>query len=415
VKPPENESYAAVVVRINNVVQLNGLDNLVGAPLLGYQALISKQTDVTQLAVLFTAETQLSEEYARTNNLHRHGNLNDDPTVTGYLEDNRRVKAIKLRGHRSDALLMPLLSLAYTGYNLTQLQAGDTFDKLNGHEICRKYVRRGRNTQGSPRATIDNNTRVDKKYLPEHFDTANYFRSMHLLNDGDKIVITQKLHGTSIRIGHTLVARKLKWKERLAKKLGIKVQTTEYDYVYGSRKVIKDPNNPNQNHYYGMDLWSNEGKKLEGLLPRGYVLYGELVGWTPDHAPIQRGYTYGIPEGERELYVYRVTYVNVDGHQTDLGWEQVKEFCNSIGVKHVPELDYGHWLDESEIAEYWLDKRLADCLSNVLPVDYGTVDEGICLRREGLRPLILKAKSPMFLQHETKMLDKEVEDIEEDA
>ena len=47
---------------------------------------------------VFPAEVQLSGEYARFNNLHRHGNLNADQGQAGYLEDNRRVRALKFRG-----------------------------------------------------------------------------------------------------------------------------------------------------------------------------------------------------------------------------------------------------------------------------------------------------------------------------
>jgi hypothetical protein len=41
-----------------------------------------------------------------------------------------------------------------------------------------------------------------------------------------------------------------------------------------------------------------------------------------------------------------------------------------------------------------------------------TVDEGVCLRQEGVVPLILKAKSGVFLAHETKLLDKGESDME---
>src|SRR5688572_24629984 len=108
---PENPNYAANIERVRNLVPLEGLDNLVAVPLLGYQALVSKDTPIDELAVLFTAESQLSLEYAYENNLHRHGDLNKIESEQGYLEDNRRVKAIKLRGHNSNALLMPLASL----------------------------------------------------------------------------------------------------------------------------------------------------------------------------------------------------------------------------------------------------------------------------------------------------------------
>lgn len=418
-KPPVNVNYAAVVVRIRALVPLAGLDNLVAAPLLGYQAIVSKDTQVGDFGILFVAETQLSEEYARLNNLHRHSNLNDDESAKGYLEDNRRVKAIKLRGHRSDALFMPLTSLLYleddkNRLHLFEFKEGDAFDVLNGHEICRKYTRPTRGRMAAQQTAKE--SRVDKRFMPEHFDTENYFRNVDKLKFGELCYITQKLHGTSIRIGHTIVSRKLSWWEKLAKKVGVKVQETEYDYVYGSRKVIKDPNNPEQNHFYGVDLWTMEGERLKGLLPKGFIVYGELIGWTPDNAPIQKGYTYGIPEGGRGLYVYRVTYVNPEGRQTDLSWDQVKEFCTAHGLNHVPELSKfwaNEWMTEHIIPDY-LDVRLADEYPQALPVNKGMVDEGVCIRRDGLTPLILKAKSPIFLQHETKMLDQEeVVDIEE--
>jgi hypothetical protein len=39
-------------------------------------------------------------------------------------------------------------------------------------------------------------------------------------------------------------------------------------------------------------------------------------------------------------------------------------------------------------------------------------DEGVCVRADGLAPYILKAKSPLFYEHETKMLDEEALDME---
>jgi hypothetical protein len=40
------------------------------------------------------------------------------------------------------------------------------------------------------------------------------------------------------------------------------------------------------------------------------------------------------------------------------------------------------------------------------------VDEGVVVRVEGIMPRVYKAKSPIFLGHETALLDKEVVDLE---
>ena len=421
-KPPVNDNYAATVVQIRNIIPLENCDNVVGTTLLGYQAIVSKDTKVGDIGVVFTAETQLSLEYASNNNLHRHGDRNVDPGKVGYLEDTRRVKAIKFRGHRSDALFMPLSSFDFISpaYK-TDLRVGDTFDTLNDIPVCNKYViKKGAGAESQGRRRRED--RIDEALFPKHFDTANYFKSQHLLQD-EMVWVTQKLHGTSIRVGHQLVQRKLSWKEKLAKKFGVKVQETEWDYIFGSRNVVKDANSPEDSHFYDSDLYTLEGKKLEGLLPKGFVVYGELVGWTPEGAPIQSGYTYGLPLGTRELYIYRVTFVNSDGQQVDLDWDSLKEWCLSVGLKHVPEIGWEFADDLERYVNRLLDLNLAEEFKNsdetfahnLLPVGKGMVDEGVVIRRDGLRPLVLKAKSPKFLAHETKMLDKEVADIEAEA
>lgn len=416
-----SENYSATVVRVKHIIELDNCDNVVAVPVLGYRAIVGKDTQVGDLLVVFPAETQLSEAFASAANLFRHSEKNADPTAKGYLEDNRRIRAMKFRGHRSDALAMSLNSFINAVFKMGVhtsvvglLNEGATFDHLDGTEICRKYVIKTRS--GPTAATPQEKAfkRVDDKFLPLHYDTANYFRAAERGEIGDEfIVVTQKVHGTSVRIGHTIVKRQLTWLERLAKRLGIRVAETEHDYVFGSRKVIKDANNPNQNHWYGDDLWSREGAKYADLLPKNTILYGELIGWVDEHTPIQPNYTYDVPNGEARLYVYRVAVVTDDGNIFDLSWDAVKEFCRERGLRYVPEVWSG--FHSGFNVDEWLD------------VNYGTVhtdeptvplspespcDEGVCIRVEGLAPRIYKAKSPVFLGHETAMLDKEVVDLE---
>lgn len=215
---PQNENYAAVIVQVRAINTLPKRDRIFGVPLLGLQAITDASTQVGDLVVMFGAETQLSLEFAAENNLHRHGNLNKDESKAGYLEDNRRVRAIQFAGNRSDALIMPLESLAYTGVDVADLREGDTFDKLNGHDICNKYVVK---TKGEPKFQAKKERRVDEKFFPQHFDTANYWRNLDTLNSTDWITVTQKLHGTSLRVGFVPVARKLNWLERLLLKIGV--------------------------------------------------------------------------------------------------------------------------------------------------------------------------------------------------
>lgn len=401
-----NSNYAAVVVQVSAVNKLDNCDNVVGIPVLGYQAIVSKDTKVGDIGIVFPAETQLTDEFCRQNNLYRHSEKNVDPEQKGYLEDNRRVKAMKFRGHNSSALFMPLYSLGYTGLDTRVLKPGDIFDNVNGKEICKKYVVKQPVTRIEKNKLAAKVRRVDEKFLPRHFDTDNWFRNKDSISNHVPVIVTAKLHGTSVRLGNTLVKRQLAWYERLAKRFGVKVQEYEYDYIAGSRRVIKDPKDNDQNHYYATDVWTKALSVVKDAIPQGYVIYGELVGWVDDK-PIQPSYTYNVPQGMNVLYVYRVAQVNPQGFSVDLSWDQVKEFCNDRGLQYVPELGRMSALDFSLWVEQYLDVRFNELFGHKCPpLAAGLVDEGVCVRIEGLVPYILKAKSPKFFEHETKLFDE---------
>ena len=420
---PKNSNYAATVVRIERLIPLTAdgpgkmdCDNVVGAPLLGYQAVVSKDTQVGDVGIVFTAETQLSDEYIRENNLYRHPESNKDTKKSGYLEDNRRVKAVKFRGHRSDALFMPLSSLAFTKIRLDELEVGDTFDVLGGKEICQKYEIKRKTVARVEKNKHKEFKRVEEKFLPEHYDSENYFRNRDAIAPGREIIVTQKLHGTSVRIANTIVKRKLTLRDKIAKAMGAHIAETEFDYVYGSRRVIKDVNNPDHQHFYDSDIWTDAGQKIHDSIPENFILYGELIGYTPNGALIQDRYAYDLDPGQNDLYIYRVAMVSNQGMLVDLAWDLVKEFCRDRGIKHVPELWRGQHMNFK--AEDWLNKNFHKELHGGYPqavplADDSPCDEGVCVRVDGIAPYILKAKSPDFLQMESENLDKGVIDTEE--
>ena len=413
---PSNPNYAATVIRVKSLVKLSNSDNLQGIPVFGLQAIVDMQTQVGDIGVLFPCEVQLSDEYCRENNLFRHAEQNKEPDKRGYLEDNRRVRAIKLRGNRSDALFLPLDSLSYC-VNPNDLREGDVFDALNGHELCKKYevVVRSHGVNNKQQRI---QSRVDGRFMPEQFDIRHFLREIDSIDPQAECIVTQKLHGCNIRVANTLVARRLSLIERIAKRFGIKVQEQEYDKVYGSHHVIKDAENPLHKHFYDYDVWTEAGSKIADAIPQGYVLYGELVGWTRDGKPIQKNYTYDQPVCTNKIYVYRVTHINPQGIQCDLSWEQVKEFCRSIGVAYTPEIARTHVdylaLQQPNLLDEYMDVNYHELWQKtngliaeepVKLAPESPCDEGVCIRVEGMQPRIWKVKSPMFLGHETKMLD----------
>lgn len=409
----DNPNYAAEVVVVDRLIEFSELDNLRGVAAFGYQVLVSKDVSVGDRLVVFPAEAQLHPQLAKAFNLNRDATLNADPTAIGYLEKNLRVRAIRLRGIRSDALAL----------NADQFEAlygplpepGVKFDTVGDFGLCRKYVVPVKaSTQGGAKQEKVWR-RVEDKYLPEHPDTEQYFRNRDRIPTDATIIVTQKLHGTSIRLGRTIVKRRLTWRDKIARILGVAVSDTEFDAVFGSRKVIKDPNNPNQNHFYSDgDIWTLNGQQYAAQIPENVVVYGELVGYTSSGGAIQSGYVYTAQPRTADLYVYRVAVVTRDAHVYDLSWDGVREFCAERGWKHVPELWRGPHADF--VAEDWLDKRFADTYAQAVPLSGPkTVDEGVCIRRDGVNPLILKAKSSLFLLHETNSIDAGEVDIESES
>lgn len=420
---PINRDYAAIVTRLPKPVDLPGLDNLVGLQVLGSQALVSRDSEYGELALVFTAGTQLSEEFAYKNNLHRHSDKNEDQSQTGYLEDNRHIRALKLRGHSSSALVLPLHSVAYIkGVDISEFKEGDTFDRIGDHEICKKYV----NKRTFKERQFEKNkkvfSRVDAKFLPIHYDTDSFFKNSHVIPEDCEVTVTQKLHGTSLRIANTIVQRKVTWKDKLASKLGAVVAATEYDYVYGSRRVVKDANNPSHVHFYDSDIWSLKGSELKGLIPQGYLVYGELIGWTPEGSSLQSKYTYNVPNPLAELYVYRVATINPEGVVTDLTFDQIVEFCRDRDLKVVPLLWRGKYKDFKP--EDWVDYPGFPTMHNYHEDGYpqavplckeSPCDEGVVIRADGLAPYTLKAKSETFVQHDNKIMAEGLLDMEEEG
>lgn len=425
-----NSNYAPLVVdpRRAEVFSLEGRDRVLGLKAFGMNAIVGKQW-IEQIReeggwiVMIPAGTQVSEDFARENNLHRHNGLNADPTETGYLEDNRRVKAIRMGGHPSDALVVDYENAWFPGGPLPGgIVHGTAFDTVDGVTFSQKYVVPVKNNGQSLRSKQGAaKVRVTSEHFPEHFDTKNLFRDDPFRPE-DHVFVTQKLHGTSVRIGRVPVRRDLRWFERLAKRLGVEVDEYDYQVVVGSRRVTKSIDGKvedNKEHWYEAgDIWTQATQHMHNLLPDGFIVYAEVIGWTPDGAPIQPGYTYNLPVGESAAYIYRVAVLAESGDLVDLPWRAVQRFAEARGWATVPELEANTY--DLVSADVYLDRRLADYngpwRTDAVPLsDKDTVDEGVVVRYDGgTQPVVRKAKSPIFLGHESKVMDQGLTDTEEE-
>lgn len=430
----DSKNYTCQVIKLPPKRAVNGLDKLVEVNYLGNSVLVSKDSPEDVLYLFFPAESQISHDFLSKNNLYRHSELNADPNEKGYFEDNRRVKAVKFKGIISTGFLIPITAIP-DEYHIakgigTFFAPGDEFNEVSGYEVCRKYVRK-RNPGGqtgfkNPRAKLLDGI-IDEKFAPEHPDTAHLLKNAHKLSLDDRITISYKLHGTSARTYNTLVKRKLNWKERLAKKFGVKVQEEEYNYVAASRRTLKSVDFeelPGKNHFFVEgDLWSEVAKnEIKDKLFKGESIYYEIIGKTYGGESIQGGYSYGLDKPK--IYVYRIAQINPQGVEVDLSHDQMEERARQLGLEICPVFfkgTLGEFIDKYDSGQTYVDivEPLTRIFYNKLLekpsiLDPTVVEEGFCLRLDKYpKAEIYKIKSKKFLEHETKAKDKELVDLEE--
>ena len=95
-----------------------------------------------------------------------------------------------------------------------------------------------------------------------HLDTSQLFRNLHEITPDSLISVSYKIHGTSTISSYILCKKPLKWYEKILKKIGVNIIDTHYDYIWSSRKVIKNSElNSNAEHYYKEDIWGISHKE----------------------------------------------------------------------------------------------------------------------------------------------------------
>ena len=429
-KKPINENYAAMVVEIKKLVPLAKCDNIQAAIIMGQQVIVGKDVKIGDVGLYFPLETQLTEVYLSANNLYRKNNaeLNSDKTKSGYFDINGRIRSQKLGKHLSEGLFMPLNSLKFTGINVGDLKIKDEFDEINGIVICRKYVVKKNKTPGLPGNKKEKNPKKYESKLIDnqfrfHQDTNMLYKNLHKIEPDTLISITYKEHGTSAISSKILCKKKLTWVEKFLIILGVNIIHTQNDYIYSSRKKIKNEElNSEGSGYYDEDIWGIAHNEIKDVIQDGMTLYYEIVGFTPNGTAIQKGFDYGCSQekGEHKIKVYRITYTNSSGKVFEFSAKQVQQWCERYDLIPVKELFYGYaseFSDERLNKENWEDKFLEtikerynekDCYicKNEVP------EEGVVIRVEGVTFEAYKQKSKRFYDWETDMNDKGVVDME---
>jgi hypothetical protein len=445
-----NPNYLCKVIVVKNLRKHTNADKLLVFTVDGNDIITSNQTQEGQVSIYFPLECQINHEYLAGGNDYRKSlGFNADPeSAGGFFEDNGRVKAVKLRGQKSEGYVVPISSLSVITDKWEDLNnhIGEEFDTIDTVLLVKKYIPRGTKTQGEQKEGKPGDKRrkfesrlVDNQFRL-HYDTAQLGKNLHRLQPDDLISITWKLHGTSFVSSKILCKRKPTWSERFGAWItrvfgGGETTFGEYANVYSSRKVIKNEDiNKDPQHYYGYDLWSDINDQFKDQLHDGETVYGECVGFTKDGGFIQKGFDYGCDAKESKIYVYRITMTSYSGKVIDLPFNMVQERCEQLGVPAVPLIFFGRARDAYNVVPISVDGELDEeltldtwrtCFFEYLKANYvkdqdsqfckmKAPEEGIVIRREGLKAEALKLKAFRFLEGESKLLDKGEVSIEDE-
>jgi len=409
--------YKCRIIEPDDIIQHPNADNLNLLQYNGLQFAVDKSYTVDSLYAMFFTDGQLSHEFCRKNNLYRNSELNEDTTKVGYMEDNRKVKAIRLRGEVSFGIVMSLKCFSYTGFS--DFKQGMEFDELNGNKICNKFITKA-TAEKLSKATAQK-TSGTEYYLEKHFDTENIRYYMKVLPKNSLCVVSIKIHGSSGRTGMVRVERKESNFVRkilgdiFHKDFSKTVQT--YELVSGTRNTIvngrADIINPEGSEHYRWEIHNS----LEGFLRKGEVLYYEILRYDSHNQPIMNvqntsslkdkvfekeygktiTYNYGCGEGSnpmRDIYVYRITQEDVNGVNRELTHFEMVARCKDLGLKTVPVVEINYSEDQTEFVNYFLAKYL----NNGKSILGNHLEEGYCFRFENQNGMtIYKAKNPYFL------------------
>ena len=394
--------YNAYITEIKNVRPHPNADRLDLADCFGNTVCVGHDSFADgDLVVYFPTDGQLSEEFCAQHNLVRK---KDDAgnNIGGYMDPAKRnVCAIRLRGEKSDGLVMPLSCLEYTGIDIRTLEEGFAFTAINGKEICQKYIPRRPN-----RAAAGAGNRTRKKRVPvaplfaEHADTEQLAYNLGAFRPGDEIEITLKMHGTSGRTARLPVLKDYRRTilDRIFRREGTPIY--EDGYVSGTRRVVLE--NYEGGFYGDNSFREKHSKAFEGKLHRGETAYYEIVGFTETGIPImgdgnnekvgkdfvkQYGktttFSYGCEVPQSDIYVYRMTMTNDDGFVVEYTPDFMRYRCEQMGIKTVQVFDKftvpgGH--PDYDTAGAWVMAQAEKYYAGPDPVGKTHTREGVVVR-----------------------------------
>lgn len=181
-----------------------------------------------------------------------------------------------------------------------------------------------------PAQTIGKGKNRNKKSDHPNFHKYNGLGNIKwfpdLFQEGEQVVIQEKLHGTNARAGKLPYQANTLWK-KLKTMLGLAGAS---ENCYGSNNV-EISSRLYYKGFYGEDLYGSTFKKMDvfSKIKDNETVFGEIIG--PN---IQKNYDYGLKESKFILFDVKV--LEEDGKQRWLSPKEVQAYAQERGFEYVP-------------------------------------------------------------------------------
>lgn len=358
------------VVRVDEILPHSNADKLELARVADWVCVVGKgQFKAGDSAIYLPIDSVLSEETEAA--------IFRDSKIKLH---HRRVKTARIRGLVSQGLLtdlprFPSLSTAKVGDDVAGVLGVTKWEPKQDLDLKNAA---GAKKKGTRKATNPN----FRKYTD--LENIKWYGRM-ALQEGEEVVMTEKIHGSSARAGIVPAVADTWWK-KVKKLFGL---LPSHEFVFGSRNVQLHNGNPRGVvSYYGEDIWGRwvADYSIANMLSPGEMVFGEIYG-----DGIQKGYAYGHTNGARRFAVYDV--------QKDGKWlhhDELTEWCRVRGLPMVPVLYRGPYSKQALDAA--TNGPSTVCEPHLQPVREGAVVRPVQEREApGLGRVVLKSVSADFL------------------
>lgn len=216
--------------------------------------------------------------------------LSDKMNVTKYLS-NGRVRTAKLRGIYSQGLLIPTKYVP----NTENLQIGDNVAEILG---ITKY-------EPPISVQMEGLHRANEPRFIKYTDIENIKNFPNILHEGEEVVITEKLHGTSFRAANI-----------------------DGEFHVGGHRI--DFKESDDNLYWKVSKMYN----LKEILNPGEQIFGEIYGFKIQNL------AYGLKNK------FDIRFFDLMTSYKYVNYFQFEKFCKEKTLPMVPELYIGKWHKE---------------------------------------------------------------------